>query len=174
MSLSNNLLEGKWSRGTTWRVSRGTHIVGESLVTATKVLCIKGGLLAMTKNQRGWELPGGHIEKNEGLEEGTRMEMREETGITMGGLEVLGVMEITNTRDKVNKATGKNYPNPSYMLFYLGEHESQSRVLDDNETLDTAWFTVRDVEREVITEKDIISFFLEKDLEEGFQVKSTA
>lgn len=52
----------------------------ESLVVSVFLLAIKGSKILAIKNDRGWEIPGGHIEENESFEETLIREVEEEAG----------------------------------------------------------------------------------------------
>ena len=52
----------------------------------TRVICVctyQGKyVFSYNKNRKGWEIPGGHIEKGESWQEAAKREMYEETGAT--------------------------------------------------------------------------------------------
>lgn len=55
-----------------------------------------GQILVQMRHKSDWPgltLPGGHVEKGEHLEESIRREMKEETNLTLGRLELCGVLE---------------------------------------------------------------------------------
>lgn len=67
---------------------------------------------------RGWDLPGGHLEPGESPEEAVRREAMEEAGAVMEDLRVLGYEKISLGGPK---PAGYPYPHPvSYQVFFYG------------------------------------------------------
>lgn len=52
------------------------------LVSAVFLVGFKGGNVLAARNERGWDIPGGHLEEGESLLAGLRREVREEAGAT--------------------------------------------------------------------------------------------
>jgi 8-oxo-dGTP diphosphatase len=112
------------------------------LVTCSFVLAFKGDKLLLTNlNGRGWDIPGGHIEQGETLEEAARRELLEETGAHVDNINFLGYEVISLLGGKPD---GYKYPYPeSYMVFYCARitsledykenHESSGRELYEPE-----------------------------------------
>lgn len=68
---------------------RGEPVV---LVTAGVVLVNQAGEILLLQRHDGvWDLPGGHMEPGEALEETAARELFEETGLSAAHLELLGV-----------------------------------------------------------------------------------
>lgn len=61
------------------------------LVAAGVALISEEGLLLLQRHDGEWDLPGGHMEVGESLEETATRELFEETGLTADTLELLGV-----------------------------------------------------------------------------------
>ena len=73
------------------------------------------------------EIPGGHIEPNEMIEEALIRELKEETGITPETFELVAINKITVS----NPPADYKYPVPdSYMLMYMC---TVSKILPTNE-----------------------------------------
>lgn len=69
--------------------------------------------------QRGWDLPGGHVEPGETPEQAMRREVFEETGAHLGAVQVLGYQQI---RLLGVVPIGYRYPySDSYQVFYVGQ-----------------------------------------------------
>lgn len=92
----------------------------QKLITCSFVLAFKEGKLLLTNlNERGWDIPGGHIEFGESPAEAMKREVYEETGALISTAELIGFEMI---RLHSAKPEGHKYPFPdSYMVFYCAE-----------------------------------------------------
>lgn len=61
-------------------------------VTAVAVVAIRGNKVLMVKNPRGWDIPGGHVEKSESIEQTARRELTEEGCVEPRKLEFAGYL----------------------------------------------------------------------------------
>lgn len=71
-------------------------------VVAVGAVVVDGGDLLMVKRGRApargsWTLPGGRVEGGESLVDAVRREVREETGLEVKDVEMLGVFEVTGS-----------------------------------------------------------------------------
>lgn len=67
------------------RVTAGAAVINEH----NEILVIKNP-------QRGWELPGGHLEKEESLPEAVIREVKEETGVDIEIIRFCGISQQTD------------------------------------------------------------------------------
>jgi 8-oxo-dGTP diphosphatase len=86
-------------------------------VTTVKVYAIEDGQLLLTKVGRGWDLPGGHIEKGETPEDALVREIQEEAGGKIGTIKLIGYLKITNVKEN---DLNRRYPKVSCTLVYAG------------------------------------------------------
>lgn len=78
----------------------------------------KNALLLTNLHDRGWDIPGGHLEPGETPIEAMERELFEETGVRIASPEVLGYEWIRLYR----KPEDYKYPYPdSYMAFYCAK-----------------------------------------------------
>lgn len=119
------------------------------LVTSVFGLCFKGrDLLMINHEKRGWDVPGGHVEGRESLEETLQREVLEEADARIGRAAQLGVVKITMPGAR---PPDYRYPFPvSYMvachaqvaelLPFAGRFETTDRaLLTPNDALRTGW-----------------------------------
>jgi 8-oxo-dGTP diphosphatase len=111
----------------------------QHLVTCAFVLAFKGNDLLLTNlNDRGRDIPGGHIEEGEIPEEAARRELYEETGATVDTLSYLGFEVIKLFGEKPE---GYKYPFPnSYMFFYCARITSLDEYIQNTESAGRALF----------------------------------
>ena len=71
------------------QVMQGAPVI---LVAAGVALINREGNILLLKGHDGvWDLPGGHMEVGESLEETAACELLEETGLTVSALDLLGI-----------------------------------------------------------------------------------
>lgn len=76
----------------------------KDLISAVFLLAIKGSKILAIKNDRGWEVPGGHVEPGETSEEALIREVEEEAGTTFSNAKLLAMIESNDQgkyKDKV-------------------------------------------------------------------------
>ncbi len=89
------------------------------LITSALALAFhKGNFLMTNLHDRGWDIPGGHIEPGETPEETMRREVMEEAAVELRPVRLLGYQRIRLLGDV---PTDYRYPHPdSYQVFYIG------------------------------------------------------
>jgi 8-oxo-dGTP diphosphatase len=96
------------------------HLPPLALIATAFVFAFYGDQLLMSNLvRRGWDIPGGHIEKGETPEEAARREVYEETGTQLASLQLLGHqhLHIQAPRPEIY-----SYPYPdSYQVFYTAQ-----------------------------------------------------
>ncbi len=104
------------------------------LITCAFVLAFDGDHLLLSHlKERSWDIPGGHREPGESLEETARREVYEETGARLDRLELLGYQSIHIAGPRLATYT---YPYPdSYQIFYRSHVVS----LDDFQETDESY-----------------------------------
>ncbi len=76
----------------------------KELLSAVFLVALDGLRILAIQNERGWEIPGGHIEAGETHEEALVREVAEEAGATFSDAKLLAIIESSNQdiyKDKV-------------------------------------------------------------------------
>lgn len=87
-------------------------------ITSALALAFDGARILMTNlRQRGWDIPGGHLEPGELPEAAMRREVLEEANVLLTDVRLFGYQRI---RLLGQVPAGYRYPSPdSYQVFYL-------------------------------------------------------
>jgi 8-oxo-dGTP diphosphatase len=102
------------------------------LVNTALALAFVGDRLLMTNlTERGWDIPGGHVEPGEHPDETVRREVYEETAATLESLHLLGYQRL---RLLGPEPPSYRYPYPvSYQTFYWARVKSLDAFLPTQE-----------------------------------------
>ena len=104
-----------------------TEVPPGTITSCFVVAITPNGHIAISRPERGWGLPGGHVEAGESPEDCVRREANEECGITLGKLTVIGGWLAEKVKETEYNA---KYPKRAYQLMYLAQVE----VISDNYT----------------------------------------
>ncbi|GHO84587.1 NUDIX hydrolase [Dictyobacter formicarum] len=116
-----------------------SHLPPSEAISTAFALAFSGDRLLLTNLiDRGWDIPGGHVEPGELAEEAARREVYEETGATLGPLHLLGYQRL---RHLCPKPEGYRYPYPdSYQIFYWSQVVSMDEFVPTEESQGCALF----------------------------------
>ncbi len=115
-----------------------------SLVTSGLGLVFSdAGLLLTNLRQRGWDIPGGHLEPGESPVAAMQREVREETGVCVRPISLLGYQWV-HVAGQV--PDGYRYPTPdSYQLLFLAEPTDQHAFVASAETSGARFWALHEV-----------------------------
>lgn len=109
------LLTGKWDDNQTWQLFKSNELPDAALCTAVYCLAIlpETNQVVLTRNHRGWEMLGGHIEPGENIEQALLRECLEEGGFTPEHYQLFGHRKVTAKKPVPhNQKVDSFYPFP--------------------------------------------------------------
>ena len=74
-------------------VNKNTVLPKTELISSVFLLALKGSKILAIKNERGWDIPGGHVEEGETPRESLIREVQEEAGATFSNEKLLAIVE---------------------------------------------------------------------------------
>ncbi|RSD25541.1 NUDIX hydrolase [Mesobacillus subterraneus] len=104
-----------------------------------------GEVLLQHRTDGGWGLPGGIMELGESLEETARREVKEETGLDIGELQLEGVFSGSEYFLKV--ANGDELY--SVTVVYSTQEYNGEIEMDENESIDLQFFNLNQLPEEL-------------------------
>ena len=66
------------------------------LTSAVFLIAIKGTKILAIENEKGWDIPGGHLEEGETIREGLVREVQEEGGASFEGEKIFALIESSD------------------------------------------------------------------------------
>ncbi|MEK4486368.1 NUDIX domain-containing protein [Psychrobacillus sp. FSL H8-0484] len=118
-------------------------------------------VLLVHVKDRGYNIPGGHIDYNETPEDALHREVYEE-GYVAGNIKYLGAIEVNHT-DNPSFVQDGPYPLVGYQLFYRMDIEECFPFLRENETTSRIWVEPEEVPY-VISDHELILIILKEAL----------
>jgi 8-oxo-dGTP diphosphatase len=141
-----------------------THIVSVGGLVYNK----KNEILLVKNKRRGWEFPGGQVENGETLTEALIREIKEESGIKIKVLKMVGIYSKVTPHEGYN---GVKIVPTQVNIDFICKYISGKLMLSD-ETTDYGWFK-KDGIKGMITNK-IYQIRIKTMLEENVYIKYLA
>lgn len=114
-------------------------------VAACGLVYKEGKVLLVRSVKRGWEMPGGVIERGETVLDGLVREIHEESGILCRPTKFVGFYQNLKEKQGYGPLEGMTLPtvaNFSFLCEYVsGEPMGASAGIASDETLEAGWFT---------------------------------
>ncbi|MFD2443718.1 NUDIX domain-containing protein [Bacillus sp. CGMCC 1.16607] len=131
-------------------------------VTSVHGVCFEQEKVLLVQIEgRGFNFPGGHVEKEELPENAIHREVYEE-GYVKGTIKLLGAIEVSHKNNPLFDPNGK-YPLIGYQLFYRMDISECYPFLRENEAKTRIWAEPAEVPF-IINDHELIHFILEKAL----------
>jgi len=135
------------------------QLQNQDIVTSVHAICIQNDKVVLSKiTNRGFNYPGGHIEKDESPEEALHREVYEEAYVK-GEITYLGVIEVNHKENSLFDIYGK-YPIIGYQAFYRMDIKTCDLFLRENEAEARIWVEPSEIPY-VIDDHEISSIILE-------------
>lgn len=100
-------------------------------ISAVFLIAFSNNKVLAGRNERGWDIPGGHLEAKEDLQSGLRREIKEEVGATFGTAEPFALLRSSNSRQ--------------VMLFYVSKSYVLGTFTPKEDALERALLSVEDL-----------------------------
>ncbi len=118
-------------------IDKNTDLPKKELVSAVHLLAINGSKILGIRNERGWNIPGGHVEQGETLEEALVREVQEEAGASFSDAKPLAIIESDN-QDKYKGKVMLVYATKNFELgkFTPSEDAFEREIIETKEFLE--------------------------------------
>ena len=158
-------LEGNWGDNIFWEFHLSSFFPKRNLCSAVFALVKYKDGIVLTKTYRGWEMPGGHIEKGETVEEALKRELLEEVGAYISKSKFIGYRKITAKKPiPVDEKRKLSYPFPiSYIPCYIVYSDKLIKPTGDKEeVLGAKVFSLEELKNFDIETLPVINICLKK------------
>lgn len=127
-------------------------LVKEKISAVFLVGFINNGNIVTTLNERGWDIPGGHVEQTDSsLLEALKRETIEESGVTL-----VNAIPYALIRFKGSE---------SQMLFYASNNCTSGKFTPSNDALDRKFMTIEEFIAVYYWKKDLMELLIKKAIE---------
>ena len=109
------------------------------VVSAGGLVQRDGRILLIRSERRGWEFPGGIVEQGEGILEGLKREILEESGVTAEAERVTGIYQNLLCKKGFGPLEGVTLPTTVSLVFLCRYVSGEAAVTDA--CVETGWFT---------------------------------
>ena len=153
------ILEGRWENSMAWEFYLDERMPPRSLCTAVACLAlVKGGKeLVLARNYRGWEMPGGHIEAGESVEDALLREALEEGGFIPEKYALFGHRKIIASEAGAPDQRRPDYPFPiSYIPHFITISNQPLRLATGEEIIESRTLAVEQIDTLEIVASEIV------------------
>lgn len=151
-STSTLVETGTWSwgnEGVDWELYQADRLPNPELCTAAFCVAVdSSNSVLLVKEDRGWGMPGGHIEDGEDILQALARECLEEAGFTPRQPRLFAYRKITASKPVTHPTPGKQYPFPvSYIAYYLATLDEPLVPATDPEVLEVGVYKLQAIQK---------------------------
>lgn len=147
-SLHTPRFKGNWNDNVSWEFYLSDELPPQNLCTAVFCLAILDGSpesIVMTRNKRGWEMLGGHIDPGESVEDALVREAIEEGGFYPTLYRPFGYRKVMARVLVANDHHGGSYPPESFIPHFIATTTEPIVAPTGEEILESRVFGVGDL-----------------------------
>ncbi len=129
-------------------IKSAEQILSRNNVSAVFLVAFSDGKVLAVRNERGWDIPGGHLEKNETLSGGLKRETLEEAGANFENAEAFASLSFENSK--------------KVMLFFVASSCNLGVFIPSEDALDRELLPIDELLQRYYGNKKILATLLQE------------
>jgi len=158
------VLKGRWGVDIAWEFFLSRTMPPEDLCTAIACVAIADDddNVILARNNRGWEILGGHIEEGEDVVQALQREALEEGGFVVNGYQLFGHRKVTALRKVPHDQREGHYPFPvSYIPHFVAVTDHKLLEPTGTDAFESGTFSHQEIKDLGVSTLEIIQFGIE-------------
>jgi 8-oxo-dGTP pyrophosphatase MutT (NUDIX family) len=162
--MTKPILTGAWNDNISWEFYLTAELPDPELCATVYCLAIlpDHNQIVLTRNHRGIEMLGGHVEVGESIEQAVLRECLEEGGFQVDNYRLFGVQKLRVTQRVPHPTKGRHYPFPlAYVPYFVATSRQPLQKPTGEEIIEACVFGFDQVDTITTDHQQLISVGLE-------------